>query len=326
MRSGLRSIDEAPFFAYNLIKEGRTEHHMSDETESKTPKQMAEAVLIPLDKSANSKSKDSVFCDLFSDIKYVRQLYSVLHEEDDSAETSDITLVTLDHKMLRAQYNDLGFIIGNRLMILVEEQSKWSVNILLRLLMYLGETYLRYIKNNDLDIHGTKKIIVPKPELYIIYPKDRKDLPDEISLSKDVFEIDDPEHIFLDLKAKIIYDSKQGDIINQYITFCRVFDEQTKLNGKTEKAVMETIRICRDRNVLKDYLARQEVANIMFGYYDEEREKEYLREEGREEGRKEGAIMNMMKLIKQGLITVSQAAEISGMTDEEFEKKAASYI
>ena len=48
-------------------------------------------------------------------------------------------------------YNDLGFIAGNRLIVLVEEQSTWSVIIVLRFLMYLGEMYRRYIEKNDLD-------------------------------------------------------------------------------------------------------------------------------------------------------------------------------
>ena len=97
----------------------------------------------------------------------------------------------------------------------------------------------------------------------------------------------------MNVKAKIIYDSKQGDIINQYIVFCRVFDEQIKLHGRTKKAVDETIRICKDRDVLKDYLAKEEVTDIMFGYFDYEKDLEHLRqeerEEGREEGRKEGS-------------------------------------
>lgn len=49
------------------------------------------------------------------------------------------------------------------------------------------------------------------------------------------------------------------DIINQYIISCKVFDEQRKLYGMTEQTVRETIRICKDRNVLKEYLMNREV-------------------------------------------------------------------
>ena len=110
----------------------------------------------------------------------------------------------------------------------------------------------------------------------------------------------DPENAFVNVKAKIIYDSKQGDIINQYIVFCRVFDEQIKLHGRTKKAVDETIRICKDRDVLKDYLAKEEVTDIMFGYFDYEKELEFLRQEEREEGRAEGALRTLANLVKKG--------------------------
>jgi len=45
-------------------------------------------------------------------------------------------------------------------------------------------------------------------------------------------------------------ESDTKDIINQYIIFCKVFDEQRKLYGMTEQTVKETIRICKDRNIL----------------------------------------------------------------------------
>ena len=128
-----------------------------------------------------------------------------------------------------------------------------------------------------------------------------------------------------------VYDSRQGDIINQYIVFCRVFDEQIKLYGRTKKAVDETIRICKDRDVLKDYLAKEEVTDIMFGYFDYEKELEFLRQEERAEGREEGiaigetkgALRTLAKMVKKGRMTPAEAAEEANMTVAEFEKQAA---
>ena len=58
----------------------------------------------------------------------------------------------------------------------------------------------------------------------------------------------------------------------RYIFFCKVFNEQTKQYGMTQKAVTETIRICKDRNVLKEYLLdrEKEVVTIMMSLFDEE--------------------------------------------------------
>ena len=100
--------------------------------------------------------------------------------------------------------------------------------------------------------------MLPIPELYVIYHGGRGDKPDEITLSRDVFGIDDPKNIFVDVKAKIIYDSTPGDIIDQFITFARVFDRQVQEHGRTRKAVEETLQICRNQDVLRDYLVEEE--------------------------------------------------------------------
>ncbi len=82
------------------------------------------------------------------------------------------------------------------------------------------------------------------------------------------------------------------NILNQFITFARMFDKQIQKHGRTRKAVEETLRICRDKNVLKDYLAEEEAANIMFTLLDEQKAKKFWEEEimqkGRAEGRAEG--------------------------------------
>ena len=44
--------------------------------------------------------------------------------------------ITIKHVMVDGDYNDLGFSVGNRLMVLVESQSTWSYNIIIRALMY----------------------------------------------------------------------------------------------------------------------------------------------------------------------------------------------
>jgi hypothetical protein len=69
-----------------------------------------------------------------------------------------------------------------------------------------------------------------------------------------------------------VFTLETDDIIGQYIIFCHVFDAQTKKYGRTREAVMETLRICRDRNVLKDYLKKREkeVFNIMIELFNQE--------------------------------------------------------
>lgn len=69
------------------------------------------------------KIKDSVFTNLFQDKKYLLRLYKVLHPEDNNVTEEDIKDVTIKHILVDADYNDLGFSVGGRLIILVEGQS-----------------------------------------------------------------------------------------------------------------------------------------------------------------------------------------------------------
>ena len=252
------------------------------------------------DAHVNRNSKDSIFCDLFSRPEYCLQLYQALHPEDKDVKAENITLVTLSSLMMRNRYNDLGILVRNRLLVLVEAQSTFTMNILVRFLLYLGDTYNRYITKENLNIYGTKDVKLPVPELYVIYHGDRGDRPDEITLSRNIFGINDPKNIFMDVKAKIIYDSAPGDIIDQFITFARVFDRQIQEYGRTREAVEETLRICRDRDVLKDYLKDEEATTIMFTLLDEQKARKFWEEEIRQEGEakgeaKLGSLMTQLK-------------------------------
>ena len=72
-------------------------------------------------------------------------------------------------------------------MVLVESQSTSTYNIIIRALMYLVQTYHDYFKRTNQNLYGSKKITMPKPELYVIYTGDRKRVPDTIFLSKEFF-------------------------------------------------------------------------------------------------------------------------------------------
>ena len=215
------------------------------------------------------KIKDSVFTNLFQDKKYLLQLYKALHPEDCSVTEDEIADITIKHILIDADYNDLGFSVGNRLMVLVESQSTWTYNIIIRALMYMVQTYHDYFKRTNQNLYGSKKVNMPAPELYVIFTGDRKNIPDIISLSKQFFE---GAKIAIDVQVKVLYQENQKDIIGQYIIFSKVYDKQRRLYGDTKQAITETINICKNRNILKEYLENkeQEVVDIMMTLFDDE--------------------------------------------------------
>ena len=113
--------------------------------------------------------KDSVFTFLFQQPEYTRALYLALHPEDASVTEDDMKIVTLENILSNGQYNDLGVLVGGTLLVLVEAQSTFTVNVTLRLLMYLAQSYKQYVIEHELDLYSTSPVSIPRPELYMIF-------------------------------------------------------------------------------------------------------------------------------------------------------------
>lgn len=266
------------------------------------------------DEVAKHKIKDSVFTNLFKEKKYLFQLYKALHPEDANVTKEQLTYVTIENILINGLYNDLGFMIGNRLVILTEAQSTWSVNIIVRVLLYLAQTYHDYLAQTKQSLYTSKQVQIPEPELYVIYTGDRQECPAEISLSKEFFV---GKKCAVDVKVKMIYDGAvseekgEGDIINQYVVFTKICNEQVKLYGRTKKAILETIRICKDRNVLKEYLEsrEKEVVDIMMVLYDQE---EAIQMYGESE-RYDEKIETARRLIEIGKLSLEDIAAGTGL-------------
>ncbi|NBH15850.1 hypothetical protein D3Z36_17275 [Lachnospiraceae bacterium] len=251
------------------------------------------------------KIRDSVFTNLFQDKKYLLQLYQTLHPEDKDVTEDGIADVTVRNVLVDADYNDLGFSIGDRLVVLVESQSTFTYNIVIRALLYLAQTYHEYFVRTNQNKYGSKKLAVPKPELYMVFTGERKNIPDIMSLKEDFFSGEDTA---IDVKVKVLYQENESDIIGQYIIFCKVYSEQRKLHGSTKEAVTETISICKDRNILKGYLEskEKEVVDIMMALFDDEQIMKAYAKDIEIETAKETAKEKAKLMLKNDRITVDE--------------------
>jgi len=238
-------------------------------------------------------AKDSVFSYIFRHPENLLKLYQTLHPEDTEATEADCHLVTLEHVLTNGIINDLGLRVRDMLIILVEAQTKFTINIVLRVLLYLAETYKEYVEEKKLDLYGSRAIRIPRPELYMVYTGAPRQLPEVIRLS-DMYEGKGS----VEVEVKVLQNQGGRSIVDQYIRFCEISDEQRRKYGYTAEAVEETLRICIAENILMPFLAsrEKEVHDIMVTLFDQERVAQIhdynvardAREEGRKEGREEG--------------------------------------
>ena len=158
-----------------------------------------------------------------------------------------------------------------------------------------------------------------------------KDVSDEVSFSETYFDSDSP----LDLRVKVLRQVEKNTIHGQYIGFCKVYDEQRRLYSNKLECIKETIRICLEEGYLTDFLNghKQEVTTMMSELFDEQTLREQYdialrkelraesRAEGRAEGKIEGILSTLAGLVKDGILTLSEAAKRADMTNEEFCKR-----
>lgn len=273
---------------------------------------------------------DSVFVNIFQNKKYLMELYQVLHPEDEVSE-DDLELVTIENILVHDMYNDLGFLVKNKLIVLVEAQTTWSTNIIVRMFLYLARTYQDLIsKNRDLRIslYGSKSMELPTPELYVIYTGERGNKDDVLSLKDNVF----PDADNIELKAKVIFADKYSrDIVNQYISFCGILKEQMSVyNGDKETAIRETIRICIEYDNLSEYLSahKKEVEDKMFCMLTQEEINNDRIEIAREEAALEATELtkrdNAKSFIRLGKLSLEEIANGVGLPLEEVQSIAKS--
>ena len=260
--------------------------------------------------------KDSIFTFLFGEPEYTMELYQALHPEDTTVKDSDVKLVTLQNVLANGLYNDLGFQVRDKLILLVEAQSTFSENIPLRMLLYLAATYKDYVEEHKLSLYREKKVSIPRPELYVVYTGNKKHVPDELKLSS-LFEGDGS----VELSVKVLRDDGKGSIVDQYIAFSKIVDEQVKLHGRTDEALYETLRICRERKILKPFLdsREKEVVDIMTALFDQQKvweiELHNVAQENLSEGEKKGE--NKLGLLMKALFAAHRFEDADAATTDE---------
>ena len=277
--------------------------------------------------------KDSVFTFLFSQMEYALQLYQSLHPEDKGVTEADCKIMTLENVLTTGQYNDFGFQVRDRLILLLEAQSTFSKNVVLRIFLYLAQTYKQYVEEHKLNLYGSAPVTIPRPELYVVYTGTRTDIPKKLRLS-DLYE----GMGSVELEVEILRGNGTRDILDQYVCFCHIADECRKQYGRTSKAIQEIFRRCREENILVPFLMSREkevnsIMETLFSYekileiHDyhvakqaEEKGLEEGRQEGRQEGREEGKeltlLANLKALMKNLGCTAAQAMDMLSVPAE----------
>ena len=85
----------------------------------------------------NREYKSSMFKDLFSNVTAALELYNALTSSHFTVDDG-LFFTTLENALFMDWLNDISFMIGDKLVVLIEHQSSINENMPLRALIYIA--------------------------------------------------------------------------------------------------------------------------------------------------------------------------------------------
>ena len=288
--------------------------------------------------TANRKYKDSVFVDLFSEDEKAKEnflsLYNALHGTE-LKDTELLKNIRLEQVLYMSFYNDVSYLVDNKIIVLAEHQSTINPNMPLRCLEYVSRLYETIFESKEK--YNRKLLHIPRPEFYVFYNGEETFPCDKTLKLSDAF-IEKIGEANLELTVKVININKQNShsilenckTMYEYTVFVetvRKWKETDQING-FEKAIEE----CIQNNILKDYLKRKtkEVLNMLVAEYDYETDIAVQRDEEREiavaegisQGISQGAYQNKLEtasLMKREAFDINMIEKMTGLSKKEIE-------
>ncbi len=237
--------------------------------------------------------KSSVFADLFGkDEKYGKRnflsLYNAIHGTNLKYEETHMELKNIEQAVYKTFDNDVGMLIDDRLIVLVEHQSTRNENMPMRFLEYISRLYSGMFPANLK--YRRERVMFPSPEFIVVYGGDiTGEVSDEMKLS-DSFIVTEEEPA-LELRVKVLNALskdlpmvKNCGILKEYMQFIKIMDAVK--DRKDTSLYQSAIQFCIDNNILSEYLRGKvtEVIDMLFAEYNYEEDIRTQRQEAEEKG------------------------------------------
>lgn len=274
--------------------------------------------------------KSSVFSMLTEIPEYALDIYNALNDTS-YHDPNAVEIVKLKNGIVLSMRNDASFVLDSFLN-LYEHQSTYNPNMPLRFLIYFANMMQEQIKQNDRNMFGRRRIMLPTPRFVVFY-NGREDRPDvEVLKLSDSYEKQQDEYQ-LDLICTIYNINpdhnqklmKKSSVLSGYAFFVDRVRYYCGRKQELEDAVRHAIDECIEQSILADFFAsrKEEVLEMAVLDFTFERQLELTRRdeyedgwsdgrlEGRREGRLEGQREGRLEGRREG-----RAEEIIGIMED----------
>ena len=246
-----------------------------------------------MDETINKEHKDRLFCYIFGSAEnrqWTLSLYNAVNGTDYS-DPDAVDITTMGDYIYMGMKNDVSFLINCDLS-LYEQQSSYNPNMPVRLLMYLGRQYDKYIKKTKQNVYGRKQMVLPIPKLVTFY-NGIENINDQVLQLSDSFpKGSDLNKSDVQVTVHLYNITSEGD--NHLIRDCKPlaeyswFIEMIRKNRKrmgVEPAVDKAIEDMPNDYEIKGFLIghQAEVRNMCITEYNEAETMQMFKIEGRED-------------------------------------------
>lgn len=270
--------------------------------------------------------KDRLFRHLFThDTEALLKLYNALNKTEYS-DPSEMKIVTIEGAVYIVMKNDLAFIMAGTLS-LYEHQSTMSGNLPVRFMIYLAEEYQKIIQSAKRSLYGSSRIVLPSPRCVVFYNGEEDaggDAADEWEIS--LSEAFEGSAWGSDVEVKVhVLNINWGHnrelmekcpLLGQYSQFVAIGRKYMAEGTEIREAYAKAIDYCIEHDILKRFFKdnKAEVLGMILEEFDADKYERTIREEGKEMG----ALSVMIPLVRDGILTVSEAAQRMSMPEKAF--------
>ena len=249
-----------------------------------------------------------MFVDLFSEDEKAKEnflsLYNALHNTKLTA-IEKLKNIRLEQVLYMTFYNDVSYLVDNKIIVLAEHQSTINPNMPLRCLEYISRLYETLFESKEK--YSRKLLNIPTPEFYVFY-NGEESYPSDKTLKLSEAFIERGTETNLELTVKVININRQNRhpvlgncrTMQEYSIFVETVRKWKEIDSQNgfEKAVEE----CIENNILREYLKRKtkEVLNMLLAEYDYETDIAVQRAEEHEIAFAEGIEQGIEQGLEQG--------------------------
>ena len=265
--------------------------------------------------SARREYKNSLFTTLFNDPRRLVSLYNALTGSTLPPDTP-LTIETLENVLFSGLRNDVAFLLGDVLIVLVEHQSTLCANMPLRILLYLARILERLVGKDD--VYRQNLVRIPRPEFIVLY-NGEAEFPAEGRLRLSDAFLEPPPgfrglggHLELEVRLLNINDGRNAELVERcldllgYVRIVRMIREKRASGVDLTEAVTRTVEECIEQGILAEFLREHstEVINLLTEEWNLERALFIRHQEGRIEGHQEGRQEGSREGLEIGILVI----------------------